>query len=235
MVIQSAALAFGDVLSPPFRTVLFKSVALTLALLAALWAALAWLAADWVALPYPWLDTGFSVLAAVALVIGLGFLVAPATALFAGLFLDDIAEVVERTRYPQEAPGRAMPLARSLLTTVKFFGVILLVNAVALPLVLFLGFGFLVFLVANAYLLGREYFELAALRFHSGPAARMLRVRHSGAVFAAGLLVALLLLVPFANILAPLFATALMVHLQKRLSGPGGAPLGMVKNLIRPA
>jgi CysZ protein len=117
-----------------------------------------------------------------------------------------------------------MPLARSLLTTVKFFGVILAVNAVALPLTLFVGFGFLVFLVANGYLLGREYFELAALRFYSGPAARTLRTRNSGTVFAAGLLIALLLLVPFANILTPLFATALMVHLQKRLSGGEGAP-----------
>ena len=217
-MVQTASLALRDMLSRPFRAVLFKSLALTLGLLALLWIALQWLLAGWVALPYPWLDAGFAVLAGIGLVIGLGFLIAPVTALFAGVFLDEIAEVVERTHYSAELPGRAMPLARSLLTTVKFFGVVVLVNLLALPLVLFLGFGFLIFLAANAYLLGREYFELAASRFHDRATVRSLRLRNSGAVFAAGLLIAGFLLVPFLNVLAPLFATAFLVHLHKRIA-----------------
>ena len=68
----------------------------------------------------------------------------------------------------------------------------LLVNAVALPLVLVVGFGFLIFLVANAYLLGREYFELAALRHHDEATVRRLRARHAGEIFGAGLLIAAL-------------------------------------------
>jgi CysZ protein len=227
-MLESAALAFGDMVSPPFRWVLLKSLALTIALLAGLWVGLEWLLADWVALPYPWLETGFSVLAGIALLLGLGFLVAPVTALFAGLFLDDIADVVERTHYPDEPAGRAMPIGQSLALSLKFLVVVFLVNLLALPLALFVGFGFLIFLVANAYLLGREYFELAALRFHDPEAARRLRLRNSGRVFAAGLMIAAFLLIPFLNILGPLFATAFMVHLQKRISAakrrPGGLP-----------
>ena len=217
-MIASASLALRDMLSPPFRAVLLKSLALTIGVLVLLWMALEWLLAGWISLPYPWLDTGLSVLAGIALVVGLGFLIAPVTALVAGLFLDDVAEVVERTHYPGEPAGRAMPLARSLLTTLKFFGVVVLVNLVALPLVLFVGFGFVIFLAANAYLLGREYFELAALRFHDDRTARILRIRNSGSVFGAGLLIAFFLLIPIANILTPLFATALMVHMHKRIA-----------------
>jgi CysZ protein len=220
-MIKAAALAMRDILSPPFRGVLFKSLALTLALLAALWGVLTWLFASQVAIPYLWLDTTLSVMTGLGLVIGFGFLVAPVTALFAGIFLDDIAEVVERTHYAGEPPGQPMPLGRSILLSVKFLAVVVLVNAVALPLVLLLGFGFLIFLAANAYLLGREYFELAALRFHDVATVRRLRTRNSATVFGAGLLIAGVLAVPFLNLLTPLFATALMVHMHKRIAGPG--------------
>jgi CysZ protein len=217
-MIDAALLAFRDVFSPPFRSVLLKSLALTLALLAALWLGLEWLLAHVVSLPYAWLDTAFSVLTGVGLVIGLGFLLAPVTALFAGLFLDEVADVVERQHYPHEAPGRALSFGRSLAASVRFFGLVLLVNAVALPLVLFVGFGFLIFLVANAYLLGREYFELAALRFHDRATGARLRIRHSRQIFAGGLVTAAWLAVPVLNLLGPLFATALMVHLHKRIA-----------------
>jgi CysZ protein len=217
-MIGAAALALRDILSPPFRGVLLKSLALTIGLLIALWAALQWALSYWVEIPWPWLDAAFSILTGIGLVIGLGFLVAPVTALFAGLFLDDIAEVVERTHYANDPVGQPLPVGRSILTSLRFLGVVLVVNAVALPLVFLVGFGFLIFLVANAYLLGREYFELAALRHHDAATARRMRLRHASTVFAAGLAVAAVLAVPILNLLAPLFATALMVHLYKRIA-----------------
>ncbi|MGH6925105.1 MAG: EI24 domain-containing protein, partial [Propylenella sp.] len=126
-MLDAALLALRDILSPPFRAVLWKSLALTLGLLAALWLALEWLIAGWVTIPWPWLDTAFSILTGVGLVIGLGFLVAPVTALFAGLFLDTIAELVERTHYPADAAGRPLPFGRAITTAMRFLGVVLLV------------------------------------------------------------------------------------------------------------
>lgn len=214
----AARLALGDLLSPPFRTVLFKSLLFALAALAAIWIALGQLLDYFLTLPWPWLETAIEIASALGLVIGLGFLIAPVTALFAGLFLDDVAEVVERTHYPDEPPGRALPVAEGIVSTLRFTAVVILVNLVAFPLVFILGFGVLIFLGANSYLLGREYFELAAQRFHPRPVARALRLRHSGEVFLAGGLIAGFLAVPFVNLLTPLFATALMVHLHKRIA-----------------
>ncbi len=217
-MLDAASLALRDILSPPFRGVLLKSLALTIGLLVALGAALEWLLAAWVTLPWHWADTAFSILAGIALLVGLGFLIAPVTALFAGLFLDEIAEVVERTHYSHDPVGRPLPIGRALATGAKFLGIVLLVNAVALPLVVLLGFGVLIFLVANGYLLGREYFDLAALRHFDQATARSLRARHGRTVFVAGVLIALFAAIPIVNLLAPLFATALMVHLVKRLT-----------------
>jgi CysZ protein len=217
-MIEAVRLALGDIFSPPFRGVLLKSLALTIVLLAALWAAIQWLVAWWVNIPWGWVDTALSILTGVGLVIGLGFLVAPVTALFAGLFLDEVAAVVERTHYPADPPGRPLPFLRGLAKSLRFLGVVIAVNLVALPLVLAVGFGFLVFLVANAYLLGREYFELAAGRFHDDAAVTVIRARHAGSIFAGGLAIAAFLTIPVVNLLAPLFATALMAHLHKRLA-----------------
>ena len=227
-MLEAAALALRDILSPPFRTVLWKSLALTIGLLVVLWIVLEGLLAFVVALPYGWLDTAFSILTGIGLVVGLGFLVAPVTAAFAGLFLDDIAEVVERTHYPAEPIGRAVPLGRSLVLSLKFLGAVLAVNAVALPLVFLVGFGFVVFMVANAYLLSREYFQLAALRFHGEDVAKRLRARHSAKIFAAGLLIAGFLAVPILNLVGPLFATAFMVHLRRRIAAVEQRPGGLL-------
>ena len=77
--------------------------------------------------------------------------------------------------------------------------------------------------MANAYLLGREYFELVALRHVDGLTAKRLRLRYSGRIFVAGLVIAAFVAIPIINLLAPLFATAFMVHLYKSIaaSPPG--------------
>ena len=65
--------------------------------------------------------------------------------------------------------------ARAGIEGIKTALLALLVYLCAVPFLLFAGFGFLIFFVANAYLLGREYFLLAAMRFHSVEDAKALR------------------------------------------------------------
>jgi CysZ protein len=140
------------------------------------------------------------------------------TAVIAGLFLDDVAEVVERTDYPNDPPGRPVPALHSLVLAIKFFGVVVLGNIVALLLLLVPGINIAAFFIVNGYLLGREFFEFAAMRFRPPEEARLFRSKHGVTVFLAGLVIAAFLAVPLLNLLTPLFAAAMMVHLHKAVS-----------------
>src|SRR5262249_39648939 len=103
--------------------------------------------------------------------------------------------------------------------------VVLVVNVIALFLLLVPGVNLIAFYAGNGYLLGREYFEMVAMRHLSPEEARRLRKSNLATVFLGGLIIAGLASVPIANLLTPLFATAFMVHVYKSLSrraGPSG-------------
>ena len=80
------------------------------------------------------------------------------------------------------------------------------------------GFGFVAWIAANAYLLGNEYFELAAMRFHPLAEAREMRRRFAVPVYLAGLIISVFVAIPLLNLFTPLFATALMARLHGRFS-----------------
>lgn len=230
MILASAARSLCDVITPAFRSVLVKTLAISILALAVIWAAgtrlIAMLAA-WFAttypVDYPWyvdaFTTAASILSGVLLFVGLAFLVAPVSAVVAGFFLDDIAATVERTHYPADPPGHPLPLVTSIAETVKFTVAVVGVNLVALILLLVPGVNLVAFFAGNGYLLGREYFQMAAFRQMPRPEAEALRRRNGGRVFLAGVVIAGFLAVPGLNLLTPLFATALMVHLVKALTG----------------
>lgn len=227
-MLSDASRAFSQVFSKPFRAVMWKSIGLTIALLIGLFLAAEATLSAFVTLPWHWLDTTLSIVAGIALVIGLGFLIAPVTSIFAGLFLDEIAEVVEKTDFPQDPPGKAMPLGPSILLAIKFAGVVLLVNLLVLVLLLLPGVNLIAFFLANGYLLGREYFEFAAMRFLQPADAKRLRRENGTTVFLAGLIISGVLAVPILNLVTPLFATAFMVRVYKRITGSRARDEAMV-------
>ena len=136
--------SISQLLSHPFRSVLWKSIGLTIVLLIALWWILQALNAAFL-LPMlgenSWAATVLVWVLGTGLVLGMGFLVAPVTSVFAGVFLDDIADAVEARHYPQDPAGVSLNLSQSLGITLRFFGLVLLGNFIALLLVLFLGLG----------------------------------------------------------------------------------------------
>jgi uncharacterized protein involved in cysteine biosynthesis len=159
-----------------------------------------------------------SILASLGVIVGVIFLMPAVTALVASFFVDEIAEHVERADYPEQPIGAPLPVFRGIAEGLKTAGLSLIVYLCALPFLLLAGLGAVLFFVATAYLLSREYFHLAAMRYHPAPEAKALRRRHAAAVFFAGLPIAAFVSIPVVNLATPLFATALMVHLHKRLS-----------------
>ena len=213
-MIRAALAAAEQIFSPPFRSVFWKSLGLTILSLALLGIVAEKLVVAYVALPHvAWLATLLHVAAGLGLVVGLAFLVTPVSFVVAGLFFDELADHVEVGIAGQTGRGRAMPIGPALWIGLKFGAVSLLVNAVALLLLFVPGINAVAFFGANAYLLGRGFFELAALRYRDIAEVRELRRRHSLRIFLAGGLCAALMAVPLANLLTPLFATALLVRI----------------------
>ncbi len=216
-MIPAALKALSQMFSPPFRAVLWKSLGLTLALFVALWVVVQLIVSGLTLTPWPWVDTAIDVLTGLGLIVLMVVLIAPVAAMFAGLFLDEIAERVERVHYPSDPPGRDLPMWPAIAIGLQFAAVVLAVNLLVLPTFLF-GIGVIAMLLANAYLLGREFFEMAAMRHMRVREAKRLRKDNAARVFAAGLIPAALALLPLANLLLPLFATAYMVHIYKRVA-----------------
>jgi CysZ protein len=233
----AAAKAFSQMLSPPFWSLLMRSVGLAVLILIVLIVALKrvflWLAEAGRMWLEPVLGAGaheplmvvvwiLSFAAGLAFVAGAVFLMPTVTALTGGFFGDEIAREVERAYYPTDPPGLDVSVPLAVWEGVKFAALTILVYLCALPFLLFAGLGFLIFFFATAYLLGRQYFELAAMRFHPVADAKAMRKAHAMEVFMAGMLIAAFVSIPIVNLATPLFGTALMVHLHKRMMGAVG-------------
>jgi CysZ protein len=214
-MIKAAYRALGDLTSPDFRSILWKAIGLTLLMFVAVFLAVQ--AAFWflTLIPYPWAETLAAVGAGLALLVLFFFLMAPVTAMFAGLYLDDVAAKVEARHYPNQPLGKALTTFKAMRMSVQFGLLVLLVNILALPFV-FTGFGAIVLVVINAYLLSREYFEMAAMRFMEPQDAKDFRKENGAAVFVAGFLPAVMSLIPILNLTVPLFSTSYFVHLFKQ-------------------
>lgn len=232
MIIEAARLAAANLFSPASRAALVKSLGITVLVLVGLWfglqeafsaLALPWLDQFLPGLPAwaGWLGVVAGIVAGFGLALALGMLIAPVTAVVAGLFLDDIAEVIEKRDYPHDRAGQAMPLGAAVTQSLKFLLVVVAGNVVALFMLLIPGVNLAAFFVVNGYLLGREYYEFAAMRFMPPEEAKRARSRNGITVFLAGLVIAVFLSVPILNLLTPMFAASMMVHLFKMTARDG--------------
>jgi CysZ protein len=232
-MIDAAIKALQQMFSPPFRSVLIKSVLLALVMIVlfsiGLHKGLSWLTqsgstyaegalgASWHD-PLAWVVWIFSIAAGLSIVIGGVFLMPAVTAFVGSFFVDEIAERVEQAHYPQDPPGKALPVVRSAMEGLKIALISIAVYLVALPFIFIAGLGLFILFFASAYLLSREYFELAAARFRPVAEAKAFRKANQTSVFTAGLLIAAFVSIPIVNLATPLFAMALMVHMHKKLS-----------------
>ena len=101
----------------------------------------------------------------------------------------------------------------SILDGLKLALLSLIANLLALPFLIFPPLYFLIAYGVNGYLLGREYYEMPALRRLQRPVAKQFYAAHRGQFTLGGVLIAILSTIPFVNLIAPIIATAFMVHL----------------------
>lgn len=231
---DAAFSALAQMFNAPLRRVLLKAVGLALLViviigiaLQRLFSALATNGADWAEHTYGVVPHGvwsiliwvLSIMAGLGIVTGALFLMPAVAALVGSFFVDEVADYIERVDYPTDRPGTALPFMSALVQGVITALLALAVYLFALPFFLF-GIGVFVLFVANAWLLGREYFELAAMRFRPPAEAKQLRKQHAAYLFGAGMIIALFVSIPIVNFATPVFAMAFMVHLHKKLTGP---------------
>jgi CysZ protein len=211
--------ALGLIFDPVLIGVVAKALLLTVVLFVVLLVGIEYALHFLPTLGVPWVNKVLEILAPVFLLLGFFVLGGPVAALFGSLYLDRIADAVEKRWYANDPKAPGMPTATGIGAGLRLAGLILAADLVLLPTdVLTPGLGELATLLINGFLLGREYFELAALRHVSLKAADTLRRRNGGQVFVAGLILSLLTFVPLVNLFAPLFGAALMVHLYKRMA-----------------
>jgi CysZ protein len=228
MIADAVARALGQLGDPRFRRVLLLGIGLTLALLFAATVAFVWLVGWFVpesfSLPWigeiTWVDDALS-WAVVPLMLVLSvFLMVPVASAFTGIFLDDVTDAVEARHYPDLAPAPAVPFATSLRDSAAFLGVIVAANLAALiPYLLLAPLAPVIFLALNGYLLGREYFQLIAMRRLGRAGASESRRRNAGTIWLAGAVMALPLAIPLVNLLVPVIGAAAFTHLYHRLEG----------------
>jgi uncharacterized protein involved in cysteine biosynthesis len=211
-MLDNIARTFAQAGDPRIRAVLLKSTALTIAIMAALLVGV-WYGIGQIHVTQHWLKWLIDILGVLAEILLGWILFAVVASVVVSFFLDTVADAVEAKHYPGLGTARRQTLHELAVAALRFAGVTILVNLLALPVYLFVpAINFLVFYCLNGYLLSREYFELVAFRRTAPLDARRLRLAHPAAMLLVGVLTAFLLTVPIVNLLAPVFATMLMVH-----------------------
>ena len=227
MILSSFFAALSQIGDARFRRVLIVGLALTIALLIAATSGFVWLigtlTADSVTVPWigeiTWLGDVISWTSFVLFFVLSIFLMMPVASAITSMFLDEVASAVEDRHYPHLPPATKVPFWDAVIDTVNFLGVLIAANLLALILyVIFAPAAIFIFWGLNGFLLGREYFMLAAMRRVGRAGAKELRRAHTGTIWLAGTLMAIPLSIPLVNLLIPIIGAATFTHLYHNLT-----------------
>lgn len=214
VMIRAMMLSFQSLSDRRVAMLLVKVMLLTLLVFGALGVGL-WYALDAAISYLGWQGDGaLSALASVALLLLSGILLFRVIAVaITWIFADDIIDAVEDRHYPAHAelgtrPGLAQGVGMALRSAARVIGY----NLLALPVYVVLlvtGVGTAIaFLLVNALLLGRDLEDMLIARHGKahGSIGKLPRLL-------LGLMATAAMLVPFVNLVVPVIATAMAVHL----------------------
>lgn len=225
MIVDDALKAIGQIPDGRFIAVLAKGIALSIFFLAALTAAFSWtvglIIPDSFSLPWigeiGWIDNLASAAVIPVMLVASIFLMVPVAAICISFLLDSVVDAVERRHYPNAPKVAPLPFSAAFGEGLRFLGLFIVVNLLALllyltPLAPFVFWG------VNGMLLGREYATLVAQRRLGRAGARKFRGSNRMAIWGLGILMAIPLSVPALNLAVPILGAAAFTHLVHRLS-----------------
>ena len=220
-MISSFSLATRQLTDPAFRRVLLRSLLLATVVFIGLAVVVWFFLAGTDFFTFWLLETIVDVLGGIA-VVAMTWLLFPAVAsFFVSLFLEEIVDAVEDRYYPNDPPARSVSLSTTVAVSLRFTGVTLALNLLALPFYLFTFWfpplAMVLFYCLNGYLLSREYYELVALRRLDTQAAASLRKVNAQRLFLAGVIITFLFTIPIVNLFAAVIGVAAMAHLFRSL------------------
>jgi len=174
-----------------------------------------WITAIFIEIDTVWLKNFLVALAGIIGTIGGWFMLPSLVMLISGIFQENIIANVEKKYYPNNCREKEPRLFADLHYDIKFILMSLTVNILLLPTYLF-GVGIFLGIIANTYLLGREFFENSA-GYHIGKKeAYHLGKKHKKTVYINGFIITLASLTPFLNLITPVLATVWMTHIYNR-------------------
>ncbi|MBM3972875.1 MAG: hypothetical protein FJ301_02095 [Planctomycetes bacterium] len=219
-VLGSLFRAFGDLLASRVAGIVGACVALGVACFAGVWWGLDAMLVGWFGYSAETAPWWLAWLGGSAVVLLAWFTFPMVAGAFVGLFLERIARVVEARHYPGLPPAKGLPFGAALRAGVRFLLLVVAINVALLVFGLLPALYPFAWLLGNGWLLGREHFELVALRRLDAAAARALRRRHRVALLFGGCALAGLSLVPLLNFVAPVLGVAFFVHRAAAWSTP---------------
>jgi CysZ protein len=204
--------AFAQLGDPRIQRLIGLSILLTLVVFAAL-AGLAWWLIGWLSGLHGWW-ADIAQFSGVLVTLILAWFTFPAlTAAISAVFSDKVISAVEARYYPGRLAPKETSIWAAVIDGLKLALISLIVNIITLPLLFIPPLYVLVSWSLNGYLLGREYYEMAAFRrLERGPAKQLFAARRS-TFTTGGVLIAVLSTIPVVNLIAPIIATAFVVHL----------------------
>jgi len=145
------------------------------------------------------------------------------------IFMERIADIVERAYYPELGPARGIPIWTGIWTGLVFLVAVVALNLVMLPfylVALFVaGLGAVLFYAINGWLTARMYYEQVALRRLSPAEVKAWRSANTWALWLTGIVIVFLATIPVLNLIVPVLGTAAMVHVAQTLKPPAGPGL----------
>jgi len=211
-VLEAVFRALSQLGEPPIRRVVLKTLGWTILSFVIL-LVLAWWLIGWLSGLHGWWAEAAQWGGALAALLIAWFTFPAVAATIASFYCEEVALAVEAKYYPGRGPALEVPLIGSILDGLKLAGLSLLINLVALPFLLIPPLYPIISWGLGGYLIGREYYEMVALRRLDRGVAHQLLTQHRAKFTLAGILIAVVLTIPVLNLIAPVIAVAFMVHL----------------------